>query len=279
MKRYKLIAEYPGSPKLGYITKFNEHGEDWKAPKCVVESDCTNYPEFWEEVKEKDYEVLTMKGSKKEGDILYRVNDDGTVNPWGNPMKSVEDALNHGYTIYSIKRISDEEVFTIGDPVMLNASWTSGDTFISKITLNENNEIVFRIRQGKYESSYPKAHLEEWTKTNTILFRTEDGVDIKLGDSYFVVENVLLLPMPSTNIREFSCNDSSVYLNFVNKPYFKIFSTKEAAEEYVIMNKPCLSLKDVLESYKFFYYTGHPDKYLNQTATLIELRKLIKERI
>lgn len=148
--------------------------------------------------------------------------------------------------------------------------------------LGKDNKIVFEIKQGEYKSSYPKAHLEEWTKINTILFRTEDGVGIRKGDRYFVVENQLLIPY--NTIREFLCGNSGAHLNFINKPYFKIFSTREAAEEYLIMNKPCLSLKEVLESYKFSYYTGHPDKYLpdkylNQTATLIALRKLIKEKI
>ena len=291
MKKYELVAEYPGSPKLGSIiqdtnpnngAKDSWFSEDWGkqgklAFKLGINLQPEKYPEFWKEIEEKNYEILTMKGSMEEGGNLYKVNDDGTVNPWGNPMKSVEGALNSGYTIHSIKRTSDGEIFTIGDLVMLDASWKSGDTYISKITLDKDDKIVFEIRQEKYNSSYPKAHLDEWTKINTILFRTEDGVDIRKGDRYFVIENVLLIPHVSrNNIKEFSCDDSGRHLNFINKPYFKIFSTKEAAEEYLIMNKPCLSLKEVLESYKFFHVAG---QYLNQTATLIALRKLIKEKI
>ena len=45
--KYILKKEYPGSPKLGNIIDNLEN--DW----------IENYPEFWEEVVEKDYEILS----------------------------------------------------------------------------------------------------------------------------------------------------------------------------------------------------------------------------
>ena len=52
-KKYRLIKSYPGSPGLGYETNFDEQGEDWGTMGAIVViSDCTDYPEFWEEVKE-----------------------------------------------------------------------------------------------------------------------------------------------------------------------------------------------------------------------------------
>lgn len=50
--KYKLIKCYPGSPKLGYITNFDENEEDWNTENLIIPPDCTDYPEFWEEVKE-----------------------------------------------------------------------------------------------------------------------------------------------------------------------------------------------------------------------------------
>ena len=63
MKRYKLIREYPGSPKLNTIV------EEHKTKKSLFVSKCNfaiNHPyyfqEFWEEF-EKDYEIISFKGT------------------------------------------------------------------------------------------------------------------------------------------------------------------------------------------------------------------------
>jgi len=67
---------------------------------------------------------------------------------------------------------------------------------------------------------------------------TEDGVDIFEGDNYYFV---------NTNL------DFKAYAGTIMKgmtatnPDTKKFSTKKAAENYIKMNKPCLSLNDVLE--------------------------------
>jgi hypothetical protein len=91
MKKYKLIKQYPGSVELGTIVEkcsftgsgvignnklyTNKKGFGVESPE--------NYPEFWEEVVEKDYEILISRVVTKE--------------------------------ILSVKRLSDGEVFTIGD--------------------------------------------------------------------------------------------------------------------------------------------------------------------
>lgn len=50
MKKYKLIKEYPGSPGLGYITSSENLIRLYR-----------EYPEFWEEIVEKDYEILSWR--------------------------------------------------------------------------------------------------------------------------------------------------------------------------------------------------------------------------
>lgn len=64
-----------------------------------------------------------------------------------------------------------------------------------------------------------------------ILFRTEDDVDIFEGDRvYSVTPNF--------------CIGYSGSLKY--KPIQLCFSTKEAVEEYILMNKPSLSINDVM---------------------------------
>lgn len=63
-----------------------------------------------------------------------------------------------------------------------------------------------------------------------VLFQTEDGVDIFEGDRvYSVTPNF--------------CIGYSGSLKY--KPIQLCFSTKEAVEEYILMNKPCLSINDI----------------------------------
>lgn len=45
MKKYKLIKIYPGSPILGTIWEYRT-------------KDFSNYPEFWQEVIEKEYQMV-----------------------------------------------------------------------------------------------------------------------------------------------------------------------------------------------------------------------------
>jgi len=83
-----------------------------------------------------------------------------------------------------------------------------------------------------------------------VLFTTEDGVDIKEGDD-------IVLHHVSPNF-DLSWSGSR-FLAKQNRDYFKIFSTKEAAEQYILENKPCLSLNDLLEVWDGYksYNNGH----------------------
>ena len=91
--KYKLIKEYPGSPKLGNIIDNLEN--DW----------IENYPEFWKLVVEKDYEILSLIEDK----FIYPCDKYGKdfINQLFNTL---------GVSIHSVKR-KDGEIFTIGDKV------------------------------------------------------------------------------------------------------------------------------------------------------------------
>lgn len=102
---------------------------------------------------------------------------------------------------------------------------------------------------------------------------TEDGVDIFEGDSFVVISLI-------------DVEESTVESEVIMKPYdiwekcklyglitnktgnFLAFSTKKAAENYIKMNKPCLSLNDVLE-------------VVEDTCVIIlnSTRKVVKEKL
>lgn len=122
-----------------------------------------------------------------------------------------------------------EEIFTIGDK-------TNNGT-ISKFELDSNGiRVFFEEKPKNYHVS-----LNSLSKVQQKLFTTEDGVEIT-DDNAFVW---------GTNNKSFSTPEKiSVLIALqvlkVNKN-FKYFSTEEAAKEFVLMNKPCLSINDCLE--------------------------------
>ena len=91
--KYILKKEYPGSPKLGNIIDNLEN--DW----------IENYPEFWEKVVEKDYEILNFISTENNiAQLSYFTCENNFTG-------------NNIWKIHSIKRKSDGEIFTIGDKV------------------------------------------------------------------------------------------------------------------------------------------------------------------
>lgn len=129
MKRYKLIKKYPGSPKLGtevIYSKahkiYNYNGGDFysELPKNQVE----NLPEFWEEVIEKDYEILSFSQNSNIKDLW--TNFGPIPNCWCRNVNgfavtkgyTLNEILNNPlYSIHSVKRLSDNAIFTIGDKI------------------------------------------------------------------------------------------------------------------------------------------------------------------
>ena len=111
MKKVKLIRTYPGSPKLGTIL----------TPKTDVENTNTNnfywegswfnpndFCDFWEEVIEKGYEILSYSSfTTTTSKQIFTKGIEG----FG------EIGKYNMFPIHSVKRLSDGEVFTVGDTI------------------------------------------------------------------------------------------------------------------------------------------------------------------
>ena len=184
-----------------------------------------NYPEFWQEVVEKDYEILEVITNN--GKFIEKVyNQDATIKPY--------------WKIHSIKRLSDGEIFTIGDLV-----GTPGSTYPLKefkIIDCENTLAVHYYKDKIGGSGHYNCRLKNLKKVKQPLFTTEDGVDIFEGDKYYYINSNFNDPWEIINTKA----DCPEIINKNNLNY-KRFSTKEKAEEYILMHKPCLSLKDIDE--------------------------------
>jgi hypothetical protein len=278
MKKYRLIKEYPGSNVVGTIAQ----------PNDLIQHDFfEKYCEFWEEVVERDYEILISK-----------------VTP---------------YTIFSVKRLSDGEVFTVGDkfkaniggedvirtiqrievegdritighqsgtltnqkgigifhtikkvkqPIFLTHNGIDifeGDTVwyvnkenlyhdyaiaLARTSFNSNTHAYFLTREGA----------EEYIEKNKVLFTTEDGVGIKKGDmihGVYRTTNTISNTVVGNN-------------NGVCNPFIAVFSTRAAAENYLVQKSHSLSIEDFWE---FDSWGG------SVIAKSKRLKRLVKERL
>lgn len=266
--KYKLIKEYPGSPKLGEIIKPHQNSFYFVEGEPLTETFIKAYPEFWEKVVEKDYEILLLKYIKndnwlhdyKKGQIVEcRLHNDGHLEfktnkgSWDSysQEKGFQKIMSEVFSIHSVKRLSDGEIFTIGDKIQTSMTLTiNGFIIIDNELLIDPFEIIGTVALNKI------------SKSKQPLFTTKDGVDIFEEDCIYFIhpDNFKLVTIKVTN-----------RIKIGN--HTKLFSTKEKAEEYIIMNKPVLSLKDVASIYPGIN-KSHPDKPSSQSEQLKNLVKL-----
>lgn len=238
MKKYKLIKKYPGCGKLGTI-----YTSQWVNAHFFKE-----FPEYWEEIIEKDFEVMSFyfygKIYKKTGatnqhyltkkiyNVFLTENKDGILTDEDLENKKYDE--NH--YIHSVKRLSDGEIFTVGDNYQFGA--------IPGFYI-QNNKIYIKRKE-----CYPSLPLSMAEKVKKPLFKTADGVDIYEGDKVWGIATDVWTPFYQ-NVRDNPPNKA-----VTEKWVYGKFSTKEAAEEFILFNKPNLSLNDVFSVYPKYKKDG-----------------------
>ena len=124
------------------------------------------------------------------------------------------------------------------------------------------------------KQKYGRELLETFKRLRTpkpVLFVTEDGVEIRDDVDYYVVflsgwfsyEPYKDIIVVHGDIQRANYKDEC-----------KTFSTKEKAEEYILMNKPCLSLQEV---YKVLNTGDHACQYPTHPSQ--RLKELAKQKI
>lgn len=235
MVDYKLIKKLPFemSPEVGYISKAKEGclhywNHNWFNPE--------EYPEYWEKVEEKNYEILSLKYNKS-NDFCYLDKRDGfykyknSFEELRTGKSNLEACLKANWSIHSVKRLSDGEVFTVGNNI---ENKRNPEKFNGKIT-----EIKLTDYQDNVQVYYDGMdYLNDISHSKKPVFTTEDGVDIFEGDEVFHVYN---------NINMDRKIDSSIASETTKQLFLNrlFFSTREDAEEYILMNEPCLSIMDI----------------------------------
>ena len=182
--------------------------------------------QWYREVEEKDYEILSFRSTLSNGIVIWELTKQGVYFSEGmlGTGHSLELMLGcvkeNSAVIYSVKRLSDNEVFTVGE-----------DDIDGKITefLISGDSMWYRTARSVL------VHLNNAEKvkptTPKVLLTTEDGKEIT--DVYQKVNGLTI------EFIKFECNAT-----YTNQPkeskYYnsKYFSTSEARDEYILQNKP-----------------------------------------
>lgn len=189
----------------------------------------------------KDYEILEFK---HRGDLFVK-----SYSEYYNSKKYI-CSLNHipeKSEIISVKRLSDGEVFTVGEKVVHKTDGHINTATILKFVIPKtSNSIWFEFEQGE---DFVK-DLNNFNKHKKPLFTTEDGVDIYEGDKYWYADvKESSYPKPI----DYEATKGGKYPNNYTS---KTFSTKEAAEEWILNNKPLLSLEEISHLYTRYRYSA-----------------------
>jgi hypothetical protein len=190
------------------------------------------YAELVEEPKQ-DWEITYFKNNGRTIGVL----DDKAFS--GLLLK--EFLIDEESSIHSIRIKSDGEVFTVGD--------RTNEGVIKEFQYCKDGRLIISFVDGLPRYLDAKGSTHKLSKLKPLL-KTEDGVDIYEGDYYFsvlkkdLIYNGRFVAEP-INGGKFSNPESCI-----------IFSTKEAAEEYILLNKPCLSYNNIMEAYKDLNLSG-----------------------
>ena len=223
MKTYKLRKWYPSLTdkiKKGDTVKYTKQTKPYSyihsdSGRIIDKYEVERNPEFWE--KEKSYEIISFR--LHNGSMAYIQNNGEylcTSKPYTDKTdgSSLEWILikDSNWDIYCVKRLSDGEVFTLGDNICLESYQGKVDGF----EVFDNSILVLTSKFGWYP-------IEDIQHVKKPLFTTEDGVNIFKGDEYWMID----LDYAGGTIPQKVCADVQLASRV------KRFSTKEKAEEWI----------------------------------------------
>lgn len=248
---YKLIKIYPGSPELGYITKFDDKDEDWSIPNMLIIPDCKDYPEFWEKIKEeKTFEIIEIGHTN--GIFTYNALNPKEKHYIDNFLKTKNNSY---WSISRVKRLSDNEIFSIGDDVILKGAspnFEKGKIKFFQLGKNDN----LRIDTGGYN-----VNISFIEKAKTPLFITFDNVEI--------FEDCIVYGLFPDSWERFGQKCSTI--SSLSK--LQYFSSVEALNNYVDENKPLYSKKNMINFGKQMFTRGVKNDYSCEAEVVLSMFK------
>lgn len=197
-----------------------------KIENLVIEG--TPNLDYWEEVVEKEWEILSFKNESNNQIYINR----GHIWDSGSDIgaRSYEYCLKY-YSIFSAKNLKTGEVVTIGNEYEEGVVDNFSPTVFGGKLLVEFKSFYF----------YIACNILDLTPLKKPLFTTYDGVDI-----YEYTDRVFTW-VTDGDIVMCEVNEQHVKSCLSKPETYKVFSTRESAEEYILMNKPLLSVNDIID--------------------------------
>jgi len=257
IQKYKCIKSYPGGPSIGMTIEPVKAA--WQGLSYWINNNYfnpENYQEFWELVVEKDYEILEFIHNGSNGvERSYVINMKyGKLDSLYQFLPESHYLNSSCWKINSVKRLSDGEIFTIGDMIDYPSI---PNTKIESFTISDNNIVVW----GKFISSMNGfVLLNGVSKSKKPIFTTEDGVEIFDGDK--------MMYLAHRKSHSSHTNYAKVILSFMDD-YF-VFSSDNKRSEWIEENKPQYSKKDLL----YFVHEGR--HYHSSVATTEVISEIIR---
>lgn len=179
----------------------------------------------------RDFEIVSFE--KDDGILVF------SKEKYRNSLNSIslESCLQFKLKINAVKRLSDGEVFMVGDRLNHGSySQNVANDKIEKITI-EGGDLYF---DGDFGTEYHwtvniKTAKKASPTSREPLFVTFDGVSIYDGDSYYRILDTFEV-QGNYNVTK-KPSDATIKHSF---------GKLEAAKDYVLMNKPVLSVNDIL---------------------------------
>lgn len=160
--------------------------------------------------------------------------------------------------IWAVRRKSDGLLFRVGDKFT-----NYNNEVIKAFEVDGNNIKVWVVSGGFYFLRDVSTLPPERTK----LFTTEDGVDVSIHDTFWYVTKDFKL------YGDVCTSHTGGKVVAHGRLGDKFFSTPEKAKEYVTLNKPCLSVTDVINILNKFENLSAEVLFPNYESKLIELAK------
>lgn len=192
-----------------------------------------NKPEYYKEYFEANEPKQAV--DSKDWEILSTKHKHSNMNQFWCPVGGWKpEQINfENYDIYEVKRLSDGEVFTVGDKVSFSLH--------DKVDLREIRS--FKIQSNDRDMMAEVSSGGYWNilycvkeKQRQVLFTAEDGVEIFDGDVYWV----------NTDYENGSCLAKDISINKLHyDEEYKYFSTEAAALSYIDLNQKKYSKEDI----------------------------------
>lgn len=216
----------------------------------------------------KEYEILSFVYRQGEVDTEYKKNSSNKFKVDDGIFAFSEDEMMkyQNVAIKLVQRLSDGEIFSIGDVIEFGNHGDLGNAKIERFEVDYFDNTKISAYNGAYGLGSNR-----WEKAKPILFTTEDGVGIYLGDTYWTVSPLQWL---------IAKHDTKDGMNLTHYHADKTFSTKEKAEEYRLSNMPLLSLNDLLSVWEVGNkYVAADKNELKESRLYKKFEELAKQKL